>query len=199
MMRFLEEIKKYHIVLASASPRRHYLLKGLGVDFVVQTVDVEEKYPSNLKLDEVAVYLAELKSNAFPKEKMPENTLLITADTIVIQDNTIVHKPKDREEAVEMLNKLSNSMHEVITGVCIRSLTKKKSFSSKSAVFFNKLSQEEIEYYVDNYKPYDKAGAYGIQEWIGYIGIRHIEGSYFNVMGLPTQTLYRELIHFIGN
>jgi septum formation protein len=198
-MYFLEEINKYRIVLASASPRRHYLLKGLGVDFEVQSVDVEENYPSDLRLEDVAVYLAALKSSAFPQHQMQENTLLITADTIVIQDNTIVHKPKDREEAVEMLNKLSNSMHEVITGVCIRSLTKKKSFSSKSAVYFNELSQEEIEYYVDNYKPYDKAGAYGIQEWIGYVGIKHIEGSYFNVMGLPTQALYRELIDFIGD
>jgi nucleoside triphosphate pyrophosphatase len=196
-MDFLKDIQQYTIILASASPRRHMLLKGLGLDFEVISLDVNETYPADKKREGIAEYLAELKSNAFPEEKLLDNTLLITADTIVVQEDKILHKPKDKQDAIRILSKLSNSMHEVITGVCIRTKDKKKIFHSISKVYFKQLTQQEIEYYIDTCQPYDKAGSYGIQEWIGYIGINSIEGSYFNVMGLPTQALYVELQKFI--
>ena len=188
----LAHLSKYHIILASQSPRRQELLSGLNIPFDVQNINVEENYPPQLVGVDIPMYLAEKKAKAFAK-KMAENTLLITADTIVWHEGTVFNKPKDRADATRMLNALSGKTHEVITGVCISTLTKQKTFHVISEVRFARLTKDEIEYYLDNYKPYDKAGAYGVQEWIGFIGVEHIEGSYFNVMGLPIQRLYTEL------
>lgn len=185
----------YNIILASKSPRRQQLLQSLGVKFSVQTIEVEEVYPSLLSKEEVPVYLAELKSIPF-LQNLRDNDLVITADTVVCLDSRILGKPKDREEAIEMLQSLSNREHQVITGVCLSSKQKKYSFYSLTNVQFKQLTNEEINYYVSEYKPYDKAGAYGIQEWIGTIGITHIEGSFYNVMGLPIQKLYEEIQKF---
>ena len=192
----LENLKKYNIVLASKSPRRQELLKGVGVEFSVITKDVDESYPSNMSVYDVAPYLSVKKAKAFDEDELPENYMVITADTVVIVDDEILGKPKDTEGAYEMLNKISGKKHSVITGVTIRTSDKVKTFSVVSKVSFEMLDNEEIEYYVNNFKPYDKAGAYGIQEWIGYIGVNHVEGSYFNVMGLPTQKLYKMLKTF---
>ena len=192
----LENLKKYNIVLASKSPRRQELLKGVGVEFSVITKDVDESYPSNMSVYDVAPYLSVKKAKAFNEDELPENYMVITADTVVIVDDEILGKPKDTEGAYEMLNKISGKKHSVITGVTIRTSDKVKTFSVVSKVSFETLDKEEIEYYVNNFKPYDKAGAYGIQEWIGYIGVNHVEGSYFNVMGLPTQKLYKMLKTF---
>ena len=188
----LAHLSKYHIILASQSPRRQELLSGLNIPFDVQNINVEENYPPQLVGVDIPMYLAEKKAKAFAK-KMAENTLLITADTIVWHEGTVFNKPKDRADATRMLNALSGKTHEVITGVCISTLTKQKTFHVISEVRFARLTKDEIDYYLDNYKPYDKAGAYGVQEWIGFIGVEHIEGSYFNVMGLPIQRLYTEL------
>ena len=188
----LAHLSKYHIILASQSPRRQELLSGLNIPFDVQNINVEENYPPQLVGVDIPMYLAEKKAKAFAK-KMAENTLLITADTIVWHEGTVFNKPKDRADATRMLNALSGKTHEVITGVCISTLTKQKTFHVISEVRFARLTKDEIEYYLDNYKPYDKAGAYGVQEWIGFIGVEHIDGSYFNVMGLPIQRLYTEL------
>ena len=192
----LENLKKYNVVLASKSPRRQELLKGIGIDFSVITKDVDESYPSNMSVYDVAPYLSVKKAKAFDEDELPENYMVITADTMVIVDDEILGKPKDTEGAYEMLNKISGKKHSVITGVTIRTSDKVKTFSVVSKVSFEILDNEEIEYYVNNFKPYDKAGAYGIQEWIGYIGVNHVEGSYFNVMGLPTQKLYKMLKTF---
>ena len=192
----LENLKKYNVVLASKSPRRQELLKGIGIDFSVITKDVDESYPSNMSVYDVAPYLSVKKAKAFDEDELPENYMVITADTVVIVDDEILGKPKDTEGAYEMLNKISGKKHSVITGVTIRTSNKVKTFSVVSKVSFETLDKEEIEYYVNNFKPYDKAGAYGIQEWIGYIGVNHVEGSYFNVMGLPTQKLYKMLKTF---
>lgn len=192
----LENLKKYNIVLASKSPRRQELMKGVGLEFSVMTKDVDESYPSNMSVYDVAPYLSVKKAKAFNEDELPENYMVITADTVVIVDDEILGKPKDTEGAYEMLNKISGKKHSVITGVTIRTSDKVKTFSVVSKVSFETLDKEEIEYYVNNFKPYDKAGAYGIQEWIGYIGVNHVEGSYFNVMGLPTQKLYKMLKTF---
>ena len=192
----LENLKKYNIVLASKSPRRQELLKGVGVEFSVITKDVDESYPSNMSVYDVAPYLSLKKAKAFSEDELPENYMVITADTVVIVDDEILGKPKDTEGAYEMLNKISGKKHSVITGVTIRTNDKVKTFSVVSKVSFETLDNEEIEYYVNTFKPYDKAGSYGIQEWIGYIGVNYVEGSYFNVMGLPTQKLYKMLKTF---
>ena len=192
----LENLKKYNIVLASKSPRRQELMKGIGIEFSVLTKDVDESYPSNMSVYDVAPYLSVKKAKAFNEDELPENYMVITADTVVIVDDEILGKPKDMEGAYEMLNKISGKKHSVITGVSIRTNDKVKTFSVVSKVSFEPLDNEEIEYYVNDFKPYDKAGAYGIQEWIGYIGVNHVEGSYFNVMGLPTQKLYKMLKTF---
>ena len=192
----LENLKKYNIVLASKSPRRQELMKGIGLEFSVITKDVDESYPSNMSVYDVAPFLSLKKAKAFNDEELPENYMVITADTVVIVDDEILGKPKDTEGAYEMLNKISGKKHSVITGVTIRTNDKVKTFSVVSKVSFETLDNEEIEYYVNNFKPYDKAGAYGIQEWIGYIGVNYVEGSYFNVMGLPTQKLYKMLKAF---
>lgn len=198
-MMLIEEIKTKDIVLASRSPRRKELLSALGIDFRIMKPVVSEDYPPGMENERVAVYLAEKKANwVLERENKPDNNLIIIAsDTIVCLDDMILNKPSGRQEAVEMISSLSGKMHFVITGVVLAGGSKQRSFYSETKVYFTKLQYEEIEYYVDHFRPYDKAGSYGIQEWIGYIGIDRIEGSYFNVMGLPVQRLYNELKSFI--
>ncbi|NDV46966.1 septum formation protein Maf [Paludibacter sp. 221] len=191
----LSHLDKFRIILGSQSPRRQELLKGLNIDFEVKTIDVEETYPHGLSGAEIPCYLAEKKANAHP---LDDNTLLITADTIVWLDGEVLGKPANKEEAISMLSSLSGKMHEVITGVCITTKKRRKTFSVMSEVTFAKLTEDEISYYVENYRPYDKAGAYGVQEWIGYVGVEHIEGSYYNIMGLPVQRFYTELKNWHG-
>jgi len=185
-----------HIILASQSPRRQYLLKELGLDFEIRTTNIKEVYPDGLKPHEIAIYLAELKAASFDVSRLDEKAIIITADTIVSVGNEILGKPSSYSEAVAMLQKLSDRKHDVITAVCLLSKTKKHTFHVLSSVCFKELSLEEIEYYIDNFQPFDKAGGYGIQEWIGYIGINKIEGSFFNVMGLPVKELYEELLKY---
>lgn len=185
----------YKLILGSASPRRQELLKGLGFEFYVKAINADETFPENKKAQEIPLYLAEKKANAFP-EKLHENELLITSDTVVWCENKVFNKPADYNEAMEMLKNLSGKMHEVFTAVCLKSTTKQKLFYDTSKVYFKKLSTEEIDYYLSHYKPYDKAGSYGVQDWIGYIGIEKIEGSFYNVMGLPVKILFDELMKF---
>lgn len=193
-----EILKKYRIILASKSPRRQYLLKELGIDFeIIANSDIDETYPPELAKEEIPVYLAEMKARA-AMPSIPDKALLITADTIVWLNGKVINKPTGYAEALKMLEELSGEMHEVLTGVCLATNNKRHSFHTSTLVYFASLSKEEIRYYVEQYRPYDKAGAYGIQEWIGYIGIERIEGSYFNVMGLPVQELYREMIKFLS-
>lgn len=192
----LDNLNNYNIVLASKSPRRQELLKGIGVDFTILTKDVDESYPERLPLIDVAPFLSLKKAKAFEEAELPENYMVITADTVVIVDNEILGKPADREDAVRMLNMLSGKVHKVITGVTVHTKEKTKTFSVTSKVEFDQLDMEEIDHYVDGFRPYDKAGAYGVQEWIGYIGVSNVEGSYYNVMGLPTQRLYKVLKEF---
>ncbi len=189
----LDNLKKYDIILASKSPRRNELLKGIDIPFTVKTIEnLEENYPNTLTGKEIPLYLSELKANAF-KSYMNDNTLIITADTIVWLEGKELGKPKDLQQAKKMLQQLSGKRHEVITGVCIQTLEKTKSFTAISKVQFSTLSEKEIDYYLNKYSPLDKAGSYGVQEWIGYIGVEHLEGSYYNVMGLPIHRLYEEL------
>jgi septum formation protein len=185
----------YQIILASQSPRRQHLLKELGIPFKVKTKEVEEIYPEDLKDESIAIYLAKLKAEAFASELI-ENELLITADTIVWLNGQVLGKPKDYNDAFRMLKLLSGNMHTVYTGVCLLSLKKEITFCSRTDVYFRHLEDHEIENYLKTHQPYDKAGAYGVQEWIGYIGVERINGSYFNVMGLPIQRLYDELRKF---
>lgn len=197
-MDILKKINSYRIILGSQSPRRQFLLSELGIRFEVKVnSDQEENYPDNLKKEEIPVFLSKLKSEHL-SGYIDDNTILITADTIVWLDDKVLGKPKDADDALSILKSLSGYKHTVYTGVCIKSINKEKVFSAETDVYFRELSDEEILFYIEKYKPYDKAGAYGAQEWIGYIGIEHIEGSYFNVMGLPVQKLYSELIAFIG-
>ncbi|MCY1722909.1 Maf family nucleotide pyrophosphatase [Prolixibacteraceae bacterium Z1-6] len=191
----MEWFPKYNFILASKSPRRQQLLKSLNIDFSVETKEVDEIYPENLKKEEVPVFLAELKSKPFLSE-LSDKDLLITADTVVCLGEDILGKPKDYEEAFKMIQNLSGKEHQVITGVCLSSEKKMHSFYSLTNVQFKKLTNQEINYYIQQFKPFDKAGAYGIQEWIGTIGITHIEGSFYNVMGLPIQKLYEEIQKF---
>lgn len=189
-------LEQYRIILASNSPRRKELLAGLGISFDVLTIPgIDESYPDTLVGGDIPVYLAKKKSEAY-NDILRDNLLVITADTIVWHNGKVLGKPKDRREAIEMLTELSGDSHIVYTGVCVRTKDKEVSFFTDSEVFFDELTSSEIEYYVDNYKPYDKAGSYGIQEWIGYVGVKRIEGSYFNIMGLPIQRLYKELKRF---
>ena len=191
-----ERLKPYRLILASQSPRRRELLAGSGLEFQLsERFECDESYPV-MPLTDVAEYLSRKKSDAYPVE-LAEADVLLTADTVVIACGEILGKPHSREEAIAMLQKLSGATHEVATGVTLRTSTKSHSFTSVSKVRFRQLSLEEIEYYVDNYHPMDKAGSYGIQEWIGYVGIEHIDGSFYNVMGLPIQRLYCELERFI--
>lgn len=184
---------KHKIVLASQSPRRQYLLKELGFEFEVRTKEVDEDFPAKLRRHEIPVYLCEKKAAAY---ELSSDELLITADTIVWVDNDALNKPQDKQDAIRMLTILSGRMHEVITAVCLKTRESMHSFYVVTDVYFKNLTAEEIEYYIDNYKPYDKAGAYGAQEWVGYIGVEKIHGSYFNVMGLPVKELYEELMRF---
>ena len=179
------------IILASASPRRKELLAGLGFDFEVIPSNVDESFPDDLQIEKVPEYLAELKADSL-FTKYPEHTI-ISADTVVIIENVILNKPSDYKEATEMLRKLSGKMHQVITGVCILKNQKKHSFSDRTEVYFKRLTDSEIEFYLEKFKPFDKAGAYGVQEWIGYIAVEKINGSFYNVMGLPVNKVYEIL------
>ena len=192
----LINLQKYRIVLGSASPRRKELLSGLDIDFDVEVIPgIDESYPEELTAHEIPLYIARKKADAYVA-KMTDNELLITADTIVATEGHILGKPADRVEAIGMLRRLSGRVHEVVTGVCIFTKEKNVSFSVVSKVSFAKIDDEDILYYVDKYRPYDKAGSYGIQEWIGYVGVEAIDGSFYNVMGLPVQRLYQELKKF---
>ena len=189
----LGNLDKYQIILASNSPRRKELMSGLGVDYVVRTLpDVDESYPADLAGAEIPEYISREKADAY-RSIMQPGELLITADTIVWLDGKVLGKPEGREGAVEMLRSFSGSAHLVSTGVCLTTTEWQKSFTAASDVEFDVLSEEEIRYYVDKYQPMDKAGAYGVQEWIGYIGVKSISGSFYNIMGLPIQKLYGEL------
>lgn len=197
----LEDLKKYSVVLASNSPRRKELLSGLGVNFSVKTLpDVDESFPDTLKGEEIPLFIARKKADAYKvlfssvtSNEVEEPLLVITADTIVWLEDEVLGKPANATEARAMLSKLSGKKHQVITGVCLTTALWQKSFAAVSEVQFSSLTEEEMDYYIQNYCPYDKAGAYGVQEWIGFIGVESIQGSYFNVMGLPIQRLYREL------
>jgi len=193
----LKKLLKYNLILASRSPRRQLLLTGLDLDFQVIVKSIKENYPAEMPIEEVPEYLSKAKASAIDINSKSDNTILITADTVVIFDNKLIEKPKSKEEAFEMLSALSGKCHTVITGVTLTSKQKQKSFSSFSKVYFNSLKEDDIRYYVEKYNPLDKAGSYGIQELIGYIAIEKIEGSFYNVMGLPTQQLYEELVKFI--
>ena len=192
----IEKLKAYNVILGSASPRRKKLLSELGINFTVKTTQEVEHYPNNIKILETAEFLAKQKSN-YISEEISDKDLLITVDTIVLQGDKILHKPKNKSEAIITLESLSENTHKVISGVCLRSNKKMVSFSSTTEVSFNKLTRDEIIYYIEKFKPFDKAGSYGIQEWIGYIGIKKINGSYNNVVGLPTNELYQKLTLFI--
>ena len=188
----------YHIILASNSPRRKQLLGGLGLDYEVRTLPgIDESYPDTLQGEDIPVYISSKKASAY-LDSLKNNELLITADTIVWLDGRVLGKPSDEEEACQMLRDLSGKTHQVITGVTLATTAFQKSFASVSQVTFASLTEEEIKYYVNHYHPMDKAGSYGVQEWIGFIGVERIEGSYFNVMGLPVQRLYRELVSLNG-
>jgi septum formation protein len=186
------KLKKYNLILASGSPRRQQFFKDLDLDFEIRLKEIEEIYPPELKAAEITNYLAELKANAFEGELQP-NDILITSDTIVWHNNKALGKPKDEQDAFEILKSLSNTTHEVITSVCFKTTSETTVLNELTKVTFNELSDEAILYYLENYKPYDKAGAYGIQEWIGFIGVSKIEGSYANVMGMPTDKVYEYL------
>jgi septum formation protein len=194
----IDEFDNYRIILASRSPRRQELLRDLGLKFVTQIIDYPETYPEGLSGEEIARYVAYNKATSF-KEGISENEILITADTIVWCNGKVLGKPTDRGDAIKILKEISGNTHEVITGVAIFSSGKEVLFSDTTLVTFESLSEEEICYYIDQFKPYDKAGAYGIQEWIGLIGCSHINGSYSNVVGLPVQKLYEELRNLISS
>ena len=189
-------VNNYHIILASNSPRRRELLGGLDIDFEVKVLpDIEENYPDNLETPEIPVYIATEKAAAY-KDMMAENDLIITADTVVVLGDEVLGKPVNLDDARRMLRELSGQTHQVITGVCLMTRERQRSFAVTTDVTFKELTDAEIDYYVEKYQPLDKAGAYGIQEWIGYIGVTGLEGSYFNVMGLPVQRIYNELLQF---
>ena len=189
----LENLKKYKVVLASNSPRRKELLAGLGIDYEVKTLpDIDESFPEGLSEVETATYIARAKADVY-RNIIQSDELIITADTIVWLDGEVMGKPVDDEDARRMLRALSGKTHQVITGVCLMTIDSQKAFATVTDVTFCHLSEEEIDYYVERYRPMDKAGSYGIQEWIGFVGVESISGSYFNVMGLPIQRLYTEL------
>lgn len=189
----LENLKKYRIILASNSPRRKELLSGLNLEYEVKILPgIDETYPASLKGEEIPLLIARKKAEAY-RDSIQEKELIITADTIVYTDGEVLGKPKDEADARRMLHLLSGRSHQVITGVCLTTRTSQRSFASVTEVTFDALSDEEIDFYIAHYRPMDKAGAYGIQEWIGFVGVSKLNGSYFNVMGLPVQRLYREL------
>jgi len=193
----MHKISEITLLLASQSPRRRALLKELGFPVkIVQPPDIDEIFPGHLKAGEIPLYLSQLKAGAY-KEDIPDDCILVTADTIVWINNEVIGKPVNQEDAVQMLKKLSNNKHQVFTGICLKYKGLCHTFCDETNVYFKKLSYEEIIYYVEQCKPFDKAGAYGVQEWIGFIGVEKIEGSYFNVMGLPTHRLYSEIQQLI--
>jgi septum formation protein len=189
-----KKFKDYTIILASGSPRRQQILKDLGLDFIVRTKDIEEIYPKYLHGKEITNFLAELKAKAFADE-LKEKDILITADTIVRFNGKVLGKPKDLEDAKAMLKELSGQAHEVITSICIKTIDKKVMINATTDVYFKKLTTDEIDFYVDTFKPLDKAGSYGIQEWLGFIGVQKIKGSYSNVMGFPVHKFYKEMMN----
>ncbi|MEN8224716.1 MAG: Maf family nucleotide pyrophosphatase [Bacteroidota bacterium] len=191
-----EHLKKYQIILASASPRRQQLLQELGLDFEILVKAVQEDFPLGMPGEEVALLLSNRKAAAFEADFFTDSKLIITADTIVCLEGEVLGKPSSRDDAINTLSNLSGKMHEVITGVSIRSAARQVNFAVATDVYFKQLHKKEIIYYVDHYKPFDKAGAYGIQEWIGYVGVERINGSFYNVMGLPVLKLYEELLKF---
>ena len=187
-----QKLNNYNVILASGSPRRQQFFRDLDIDFSIQLKEIEEIYPENLKGVAITDYLSNLKSDAF--SALNDNDLLITSDTIVWLEGKALGKPKDAKDAFTMLRAMSGKKHEVITSVCLKSTSFQKIINDITIVTFKELSDDEIQYYINNYKPFDKAGGYGIQEWIGFIGIEKIEGSYFNVVGLPVHKLYKELM-----
>lgn len=192
--KFLKEFP-YKLILGSASPRRQELLKSLGFEFTTKPINANEDFSPELKAQQIPIYLAEKKANAYP-DQLKDDEILITSDTIVWCEGKVLNKPADFAEGKIMLESLSGKMHEVFTAVCLKSKNKQITFYDTSKVYFKKLKLEEIEYYLNNFSPYDKAGGYGVQDWIGYIGIDKIDGSFYNVMGLPVKGLYEELINF---
>lgn len=196
MVETLDKLKRYRIILASASPRRKELLSKLDIDFTVKVLsDVDESFPASLSVVQVPQYISRKKADAY-RQEMQENDMVITADTVVAVGRRILGKPKSAEEARVMLKLLSDRYHRVVTGVTIMTAKRTETFATVSRVRFTRLNDEEIDYYISKYKPFDKAGAYGIQEWIGMVGITELNGSYFNVMGLPVQRLYAKLKEF---
>ena len=189
----LDNLKNYRIVLASQSPRRKELLAGLGLEYETRVLpDVDESFPPELTGGDIPMYIAREKAEAY-RPSLGADELLITADTIVWLDDAVLGKPADRDDALRMLRKLSGQVHDVYTGVCLTTLHWQRAFTARTEVRFSSLDEEEITWYVEHFRPFDKAGAYGVQEWIGYIAVEHISGTYFNIMGLPVQRLYREL------
>jgi septum formation protein len=199
MSNSVEEVLKnfpYKLILGSASPRRQELLKSLGFEFLNKPIKADESiWPKDLKAQEIPIFLAELKADAY-ENVLKENELLITADTVVWCEGKVFNKPENFAAGKKMLEELSGKMHEVFTAVCLKSANKQTTFYDVSKVYFKKLKPDEIEYYLTNFSPYDKAGGYGVQDWIGYIGIDKIEGSFYNIMGLPVKELYEELVKF---
>lgn len=192
-MKPLENIQHYKIVLASNSPRRRELLSGLNLEYTVRVLpDIDESYPDTLKGEEIPMYISREKAKAY-RNSMAEDELIITADTVVCINEKVLGKPRTQEKAKEMLRELSGKTHQVITGVCLMTCGLQRTFSATTQVTFDVLTEDEIEFYVEKFRPLDKAGAYGVQEWIGFVGVSRLEGSYFNVMGLPVQRLYQEL------
>jgi len=192
-----DKLRPYRLILASRSPRRRQLLTGAGIDYeLAPDYEVEEVYPEDLPAEQVPAYLAELKSAAYPNA-LTATDILITADTVVCLDGRLIGKPADRADALSILGRLSGHRHTVVTGVTLRTADRRRTFSVRTDVWFRTLTDEEIAWYVDTYRPFDKAGAYGVQEWIGYVAIERIEGSFYNVMGLPVQRLYLELEEFV--
>jgi septum formation protein len=192
----LDHLQKRHIILASQSPRRRHLLAQIGLDFEAVSADIDESIPEGMSPGEAAVFLAGKKADHFSNYLNDPRNIIITADTLVVIEGKILGKPEDHPSARDMLRTLSGRMHEVVTGVCVRDSVKSRVFTAWTEVWFKELDDREIEYYLANFQPYDKAGSYGIQEWIGYIAITRINGSFFNVMGLPVQRLYEELSRF---
>ena len=192
----LKKFKNYNFILGSNSPRRKKILKEIGLEFSIYSSNIDENFNKEIELEDIPIFLAKKKANAL-KNKLKENDILITADTIVIYNNELLSKPENTYQAKKMLEKLSGKSHKVITGVCLSSKNIKSIFSCETIVTFNDLNKFEIEFYINKYKPFDKAGSYGIQEWIGLIGVKKIEGSYTNVVGLPASMVYTELKKFI--
>jgi len=187
-----DKLKQYKLILASGSPRRQQFFKDLELDFEIRLKEIEEIYPPHLKREEITNFLAELKASAF-EGGLQENEILVTSDTIVWHNDKALGKPTDKEDAFAILKSLSNTTHEVITSVCFKTSSNTELLYEVTKVTFNELSDDAIHYYIDNFKPFDKAGAYGIQEWIGFIGVSKIEGSYANVMGMPVDKVYEYL------